>query len=159
MKVNSLAVRIANFINNSHKTQKVLRKISDSPAVFSTVSASIIGFTLRPITTLAITKDKQDGKYGASSSIASSLVELGIGLVLLKPAQKMIAKSSQQLYNKAGSIFYQNKELLRNYKSVNNRLFKIFTLPISSYLRFSLVYPIGIVLNKLGFVKNKKADK
>ena len=83
MKVNSLAVRIANFINNSHKTQKVLRKISDSPAVFSTVSASIIGFTLRPITTLAITKDKQDGKYGASSSIASSLVELGIGLALL----------------------------------------------------------------------------
>lgn len=156
MNVNSVCYKIANHINKSPKTQKVLRAISDSPAVFSTISACAIGFTLRPATTLAITKSPQDGKYGAASSVASSLVELGAGLLLLKPAQKAICKSSQDLYNKAGSVFYQNKELLRNYKSVNNRIFKLFTLPATSYLRFSLVYPLGVVLNKLGFVKGEK---
>lgn len=154
MNVNRVCYKIANHINKSPKTQKVLRAISDSPAVFSTISACVIGFTLRPATTLAITKDRQDGIYGACSSISSALVELIGGIAILKPMQKAICKSSQQLYNTEGSIFYHNPEILRRYKSINNRAYKMPTLIVTSLLKFGLVHPISVLLNKIGIVKS-----
>ncbi len=146
--------KISNFINNSPKTQKLLRNISDSPAVWSTIGAFAVATTIRPATTVAISKDKQDGIYGACSSIASALVELIGGMAILKPMQKAISKSSQQLYNTEGSIFYHNPDILRRYKSISNRAYKMPTLIVTSLLRFSLVHPISVLLNKMGIVKS-----
>lgn len=152
--------KIANFINNSPRTQKILRNISDSPAVYSTIGAFAVATTIRPVSTLAITKDKQDGIYGACSSVASALVELIGGISILKPMQKAISKSSQQLYNTEGSIFYHNPDILRRYKSISNRAYKMPTLIITSMLRFSLVHPLSVLLNKCGIVKSagRKVD-
>ena len=152
--------RIANFINNSPRTQKILRNISDSPAVYSTIGAFTVATTIRPAATLAITKDKQDGIYGACSSVASALVELIGGISILKPMQKAISKSSQQLYNTEGSIFYNNPDILRRYKSISNRAYKMPTLIVTSMLRFSLVHPLSVLLNKCGIVKSatRKVD-
>lgn len=152
--------KIANFINNSSRTQKILRNISDSPAVYSTIGAFAVATTIRPVATLAITKDKQDGIYGACSSVASALVELIGGISILKPMQKAISKSSQQLYNSEGSIFYHNPDMLRRYKSISNRAYKMPTLIVTSMLRFSLVHPLAVLLNKCGIAKsvNRKVD-
>ena len=152
--------KIANFINNSPRTQKILRNISDSPAVYSTIGAFTVATTIRPAATLAITKDKQDGIYGACSSVACALVELIGGISILKPMQKAISKSSQQLYNTEGSIFYHNPDILRRYKSISNRAYKMPTLIVTSMLRFSLVHPLSVLLNKCGIVKSatRKVD-
>ncbi len=148
--------KISNFINSSPKTQKILRKISDSPAVWSTIGAFAVATTFRPTTTIAISHDKKDGLYGACSSVASALVELIGGITILKPMQKAISKSSQQLYNVEGSIFYHNPEILRRYKSISNRAYKMPTLIVTSLLRFSLVHPMSVLFNKLGIVKNSQ---
>lgn len=154
MKIDKICKGIANFINNSPKTQKVLRNISDSPAVWSTIGAFGVATTIRPATTIAISKDKTDGMYGACSSVASALVELIGGMAILKPMNKAIANSSKELYNSKGTIFYKNPELLRRYKSISNRGYKMPTLIVTSLMRFSLVYPISVLLNKMGIVKS-----
>ena len=156
MKIDKIYKGIANFINKSERTQKVLRNVSDSPAVFGTVSAFVVSTTARPLATLAITPDKQDGMYGASSSIASAIVELIGGMTILKPMNRKIAESSKELYNTKDSIFFHNKEMLRRYKSISNRAYKMPTLIITSLLRFSLVYPTALLLNKLGITKGDK---
>lgn len=152
MKVDKIYSGIAKFINNSKTTQKVLRNISDGPAVYSTIGAFAVSTTIRPVATIAISKDKTDGMYGACSSIASSLVELIGGMTILKPMQKAIANSSKQLYKTKGSIFYENPEILRRYKSISNRGYKMPTLVLTSLMRFSLVHPTSVLLSKIGLV-------
>lgn len=156
MRIDKVSKSVANYINNSNKAQNILRKFSDSPAYYSTVMAFLVATTIRPVTTVAISKDKVDGRYGACSSIASALVELIGGALLLKPMQKAISNSSRQLYNTEGSIFYHNPDILRRYKSISNRGYKMPTLVLTSMLRFSLVYPIAVLLNKLGITKSVK---
>lgn len=148
--------KIANFINHSPRTQKVLKNISNNPALFCTFSAFLVSTTVRPATTLAITPNKKDGIYGATSSVSSALVELFAGYSMLKPMQKLIDKSSKTLYNLKGSIFYQNPNILRQYKSISNRVFKMPTIIITSLLRFSLVHPMAVLFGKLGITKSIK---
>ena len=158
MQVEKIATNVANFINKSEGTQKVLRKISDSPAMLSAVGAFVVGTTLRPAMTMAITPNKQDGVYSASSSIANSFVELAAGALMFTPMKKGIDESAKQLYNSAGTIFHENKEVLRNYKSVAKRVFRIPTFPITSAVRFAMVAPIAVGLAKLGITKSKKSN-
>lgn len=156
MQVEKIATNVANFINKSEGTQKVLRKISDSPAMLSAVGAFVVGTTLRPAITMAVTPNKKDGVYSASSSIANSFVELAAGALMFTPMKKGIDESAKRLYNSAGTIFHENKEVLRNYKSVAKRVFRIPTFPITSAVRFAMVAPIAVGLAKLGITKSKK---
>lgn len=151
--------KVANFINHSKFTQKALRWVSDNPALFSTVTSFAIATTIRPATTIAITKDKTDGIYGAASSIASAVVEIIAGLILLKPMGNLIAKSSKELYNSAGTIYYKNPDMLRRYKSISNRGYKMPTLIVTSMLRFGLVHPTRLLLEKLGISKGNRNIK
>lgn len=151
--------KIASFINNSKRTQSVLRNISDNPSLYSTIGAFLISTTARPVATVAISKDKQDGIYSACSSVASAFVELIAGFLIFKPLQKYINKSSQQLYNSEKTIFSENAKLLRQYKSLTNRLLKLPTIGVTSMLRFSLVYPISLLLGAIGIVKNTDRAK
>lgn len=151
--------KIANFINHSPKTQKVLRSCSDNPALIGTVSAFVVGTTIRPSLIMGITPNKTDAKYSASSSIASSLVELLGGFALFTPMRKGIENSSKQLYNMKNTIYHENKDLLRNYKTIANRVYKMFTFPITSSIRFAMVPVIAFGLGKLGLSKSKNKNK
>ena len=155
MRVN----RIANYINHSKKAQAILRNVNDSPAIFSTVSSFAVASTIRPGLILGITPDKQDAKYGAASSISAAFVELVGGYSILKPMTNSIQESSKRLYEKEGTTFFHNKEMLRRYKSVANRLYKMPTIFATSLIRFCMVAPIAGMLAKFGIVKNQKGDK
>lgn len=159
MSVEKIASSVANFINKSEGTQRVLRKISESPAMFSTVGAVLVGTTLRPAITMAVTPNKQDGLYSASSSIANSFVELVGGILMFTPMKKGIDESAKQLYDSAGTIFHNNKELLRDYKTVAKRVYRLPTFPITSAIRFAMVAPIAIGLAKLGITKSSQKSK
>lgn len=150
--------RIAAWINRSKTTQKVLRAISDNAAVFSTISSFAVASTVRPAMIMGITPNKEDAKYGAASSISSSLVELIGGYAILKPITKAIDNSSKKLYDMKGTAFFHNKEMLRRYKTVANRLYKMPTIFVTSLVRFSMVTPIAAMLAKFGLAKNNKEN-
>jgi len=150
--------KIADFINRSKGTQKFLRAVSDSPSVMGTVSSFVVASTIRPTLILGITPDKDDAKYGAASSISSALVELVGGYAILKPMTNAINESSKKLYEKKGTAFFHNKEMLRRYKSVSNRLYKMPTIFVTSLLRFCMLAPIAEGLAKVGIVKKKRRD-
>ena len=154
MKIDKIAQRIANWINKSEGAQKALRGMSKNPALAGALSSFILSTTIRPAAILAITPDKDDAKFGACSSISAAITEVVGSYAIYKPMNKMIEESSRQLYKKEGSMFYQNAKLLRGYKSITNRVAK---LPIAlgiALLRFSMIYPITILLGKMGIVKS-----
>lgn len=159
MKIDKICKGIANFINNSPKTQKVLRSCSKNPALFFATSSFIIQTTVRPALTLAITPDKEDGCYGACSSISSAIVEMVGSYAIFKPMNKAIENSSKELYKTKGSMFFENPMLLRKYKSVTNRIAKIPPTLLTSLLRFSLIAPTAVLLAKFGIVKGNKSQE
>lgn len=156
MKVDKVARNIANFINKSPKTQKVLESCSKNPALFFATSSFVVQTTIRPVLTLAITPDKEDGKFGACSSISSAIVEMIGSYAIFKPMNKAIENASKQLYNDKDSIFYESPLLLRKFKSVTNRFAKIPPTLLTSLIRFSLIGPIAVLLAKFGIQKATK---
>lgn len=153
MKVDKIAEGIANWINNSKGAQKVLRGMSRNPAMAGAMASFVLSTTIRPATVLAITKDKDDAKYGACSSISAAITEVVGSYLIFKPMNKMIEESSKQLYKQEGSVFFQNPLLLRRYKSLTNRFAKLPPSLLIALLRFSMVYPITVLLGKFGIVK------
>ena len=159
MKADKIYAKIANFINNSPKTQKILRSCSKNPALFFSTASFVIQTTARPALTLAITEDKDDGIYGACSSISSAIVEMVGSYAIFKPMNKAIENSSKELYKTKGSMFFENPMLLRKYKSVTNRIAKIPPTLLTSLLRFSLIAPTAVLLAKFGIVKGNKSQE
>ena len=146
--------RVANFINNSPRTQKLLRNISDNTAVYSAGASFLIASGLRPaIINCFSFKDNKDKKTSQASAIATGLVELASTVAIFIPLNKGILKTYKALYNTQNSCYAKNKELLRQYKSVTNRVAKLLLLPVVSYFRFALVKPITDLMN------NKKGGK
>ena len=159
MKADKIYAKIAKIINNSPKTQKVLRSCSKNPALFFSTASFVIQTTARPALTLAITEDKDDGIYGACSSISSAIVEMVGSYAIFKPMNKAIENSSKELYKTKGSMFFENPMLLRKYKSVTNRIAKIPPTLLTSLLRFSLIAPTAVLLAKFGIVKGNKSQE
>ena len=156
MKVDKIAQSIANHINKSEKTQAILRGVSRNPAMAGAMSSFILSTTVRPAAVLAITPDKDDAKYGACSSISAAITEVIGSYLIFKPMNKMIEESSKQLYKQEGSIFYENPLLLRRYKSLTNRFFKLPPTLLIALLRFSMIYPITKLLGKFDIVKKSE---
>lgn len=156
MKIDKVAQGIAGFINKSEKTQAILRGVSRNPAMAGAMSSFILSTTMRPAAVLAITPDKDDAKYGACSSISAAITEVIGSYLIFKPMNKMIEESSKQLYKQEGSIFYENSLLLRRYKSLTNRFFKLPPTLLIALLRFSMIYPITKLLGKFGIVKKSE---
>ena len=159
MKADKIYTKIANFINNSPKTQKVLRSCSKNPALFFSTASFVIQTTVRPALTLAVTPDRDDAKFGACSSISSAIVEMVGSYAIFKPMNKAIENSSKELYKTKGSMFFENPMLLRKYKSVTNRIAKIPPTLLTSLLRFSLIAPTAVLLAKFGIVKGNKSQE
>lgn len=159
MKADKIYAKIANFINNSPKTQKVLRSCSKNPALFFSTASFVIQTTARPALTLAVTPDRDDGIYACCSSISSAIVEMVGSYAIFKPMNKAIENSSKELYKTKGSMFFENPMLLRKYKSVTNRIAKIPPTLLTSLLRFSLIAPTAVLLAKFGIVKGNKSQE
>lgn len=136
--------RIANFINNSPKTQGVLKNINDNPSWYSALATAGFTMVLRPGTMLATSKQfksKEDRNYSIASSISAGLTEVAASAALFLPLNKCIKTASDNLYT-SESIYKNNAPLLRNFKSLTNRMLKIgFLIPIS-LIRFGLVKPV-----------------
>ena len=147
MKVDKIAEGIANYINNSKRTQEVLKGINRNPAVFGAAVSFCLASLLRPATIgLLPFKNKNDKKTSQASAISAGLVELISTVAVFIPLNKAIEKTSKNLYKSTGSFYEGNNIALRQFKSVTNRGFKLAFLVPLSLARFSLVKPL---MNKL----------
>ena len=147
MKVDKIAEGIANYINNSKRTQEVLKGINRNPAVFGAAVSFCLASLLRPATIgLLPFKNKNDKKTSQASAIIAGLVELISTVAVFIPLNKAIEKTSKNLYKSTGSFYEGNNIALRQFKSVTNRGFKLAFLVPLSLARFSLVKPL---MNKL----------
>lgn len=147
MKVDKIAEGIANYINNSKRTQEVLKGINRNPAVFGAAVSFCLASLLRPATIgLLPFKNKNDKKTSQASAISAGLVELISTVAVFIPLNKAIEKTSKNLYKSTGSFYEGNNVALRQFKSVTNRGFKLAFLVPLSLARFSLVKPL---MNKL----------
>lgn len=143
MRVDSICKGIANVINKSEKSQKVLEAFYKNNALYSGVISFGLAGVLRPAAIgLFPFKDKKDKQVSQVSAVSAGLVELGFTAALFIPLNKCIEQASKNLYKHAGSFFEGNNVALRSFKSVTNRSLKILALIPMSLLRFSLIKPI-----------------
>lgn len=141
--------RIANFINNSKTAQKVLKSIDRNPAIYGAASSFVLAAVLRPSLIGCFNfKDEKDKKYSQASAIAAGSIELLSSIALFLPLNKSIENASKKLYDCKNTIFYQNAQRLRQYKSITNRGIKVLSLIPISLARFALVKPIVDTLFK-----------
>ena len=154
MKIDGVAKKVANWINKSERAQKVIKGMAKNPALAGAAASFVISTTARPGLILAITPDKDDAKFGAASSVSAAVTEVIGSYAIYKPMNKRIEESSRQLFEKEGSIFFKNAKLLRNYKSITNRIAKLPFALLISIFRFSLIYPTTKLLGRMGIVKS-----
>src|SRR5574344_207787 len=159
IKTSNFSQKVANFIEKSPKTQNLLQKIAKNPALFNAGYTAILATTIKPasILMLAINTDtgKDDAKYGAAKSISTCILDFLLALIIFIPLNKRLNKVSEKLFNISDTIYFKNKEMCENYKSVANRVIKIATLPLFAILKFSAIEP---TVNFI-FKKNKNNDK
>lgn len=155
--------KIASFINNSKVTQKILRAVSDNPALASAGVSFVAAAILRPSAQGVLPiKDKKDKAYTIGSSVATGVTELALATAIFIPANKAIQKVSKQLYTSSkDTIYKENNLLLRQFKSLSNRFLKLGLLPVTSWLRFAAVAPFVKLLFRKDkdIVDSTKGDK
>lgn len=155
--------KIASFINNSKVTQKILRAVSDNPALASAGVSFVAAAILRPSAQGVLPiKDKKDKAYTIGSSVATGVTELALAAAIFIPANKAIQKVSKQLYTSSkDTIYKENNLLLRQFKSLSNRFLKLGLLPVTSWLRFAAVAPFVKLLFRKDkdIVDSTKGDK
>lgn len=162
MKINNInfSKKIANFIEKSPKTQKILRFSDSNPALFNSICVFGLASILRP-STIILTSDKSQDKrsdalYSAAKSITSGCVDLITSLLIFLPLNKIIDKSTRELFNKKSvSTYFKNKEACSAWKSIANRSAKILMLPIISYFNFKYVRTIVNEMRKYKIENNK----
>jgi len=146
--------KIAAWINKSKTAQKVLRAVSDNPALASAGVAFVAASIFRPTAQgLLPIKNKDDKRYTIASSVATGVTELALSAAIFIPANKLIQKTSKALYSSTKETIYkENPTLLRSFKSLSNRFLKIALMPATAWLRFSAIAPFV----KLLFGKKEK---
>ena len=149
--------KIAGWINRSKTTQKVLRAVSDNPALAGAAASFVFASGLRPAAQgILPIKNSEDKKYTIASSVATGVTELLFAGALFIPLNKGIQSISKKLYaSTKDTIYKENPLLLRQFKSLNSRFMKLASLPFTSWLRFAAVTPFV----KLLFGKNKEEKK
>lgn len=149
MKIN----RVANFINHSKTTQKLLKNVNDNPAWYGALATGLFTLALRPATIGVMPfKEKKDKQYSIASSLAAGTMELVGSALIFNGCNKVIKTASDNLYKATGTIYHENPAVLRQFKSITNRGIKVLALLPLSLARFALVKPFVNVL----FERNKK---
>ena len=135
--------KLASYINHSQRARALLKGINRNPAIYNTIAAFGFAACLRPtFIGLLPFKDKKDKQYSQASSIAAGAIELISSVAIFLPLNKVIRKSSDQLFTSNSSLFRENAQALRQFKSITNRGIKALTLIPVSFARFALVKPI-----------------
>lgn len=159
IKTSNFSQKVANFIEKSPKTQNLLKKISKNPSLFNAGYTAILATTFKPVSIfmLAINSDegKKDAKYGAAKSISTGILDFLLAFAIFIPLNKRLNKISEKLFNINDTIYFKNKEMCENYKSVANRVIKIATLPLFAILKFGAIEPMVNFM----FKKNENNDK
>ena len=139
--------KIAHWINNSKFAQKTLRAVSDNPAFASATVSFISASLLRPgAQAILPISNPDDKKYTIASSMTAGVTELITAALIFIPANKLIAKTSKQLYSTTkDTVYKENPLLLRQFKSLTSRFFKLGLMPLTSWLRFATV-PLAVGL-------------
>lgn len=146
--------KIAEFINNSERTQKLLKHVNKNPAVYSAAAAFVLAGIMRPgLIGVMPFKEKKDKQYSQASAVAAGVIELASTCAIFLPLNKSIKAASDKLYKTKGSYFEGNAPALRQFKSLTNRGIKAALLIPISLARFALVRPIVDTL----FGKEKKS--
>lgn len=154
MKINSIkfSQKVSNFIEKSQKVQKLLKKVDKNPSLFNAIYVATLATTLKPLSILSIPQKTEDGKldakYAASKNIGTGILDLLVALAIFMPLNKKLDKVGRNLFNEKNSIYFKNKEMCSNYKSVMNRFIKIGTLPLFAYLKFNMIEPLCKILFK-----------
>jgi len=155
-----VSTRVANYITTSPKLQKALLKIDKNPSLFNAAYTAGLAITLKPVSILALavnTKDgKEDAKYASAKSISTGILDFGIALAIFIPLNKRLNIISEKLFDKSGSIYFKNKQMCLNYKSVMNRFIKIGTLPLFAVLKFGAIEPLVKYMFKKRSNENSK---
>ena len=135
--------KIAGYINTHPRVQKTLSQVSKNQAMFSTVASCVIAGVLRPAAILPLPmKNKQDKKYSIASSIAAGITELITAPLIFIPFNKVLDKSGVLLKKAKGTMFSNSEQMVKSYKSVTNRVFKMAVLPVISLFRFATISPV-----------------
>ena len=139
--------KIAHWVNTSKFAQKSLRAVSDNPAFASAAVSFVAASILRPSAQAVLPiKNEQDKKYTIASSVTAGVTELITAALIFIPANKLIAKTSKQLYSTTkDTVYKENPLLLRQFKSLTSRFFKLGLMPLTSWLRFATV-PLAVGL-------------
>lgn len=158
MRIGSIHYKIANYIKNSKNAQKFLKTVEKNPAYANSMMCAGVGIIMKPATILLFpTKTeemKRDNQYSIARSISTGLIDFIFALALFIPLNKSIDRAGRDLFNKKGSIYYQNKEMVTNAKSMLNRGFRFVTLPLFAYLKFKYINKTSDMM-----FKNKKSDR
>lgn len=158
MKINNFHNRIATYVKNSPNTQKFLKTVEKNPAYVNSLLCAGVGIAMKPATILLMPSKtnemKKDNQYSIARSVSTGLIDFIFALALFIPLNKHIDKVGRNLYNKKGSIYYQNKEIATNAKSMLNRGLRIATLPIFAILKFKYIDKTAKIL----FDKKGKSD-
>lgn len=161
IKTSNFSKKIANFIEKSSKTQKILRFADKNPSLFNSVCVFGLASVLRP-STILLTSDKsedkkQDAIYSAAKSITSGFVDLTTSLLIFIPLNKYIDNSTRKLFNNKNiKTYFQNKEACSAWKSISNRCAKIALLPIISYFNFKYV---KVLVDKMRKASENNSNK
>lgn len=147
---------VARFINNSKGFRRFLTNVNDNPGLWGSAIATA-GATMifRPATVACMTMPADDKKYTIASSVAAGVTDLAATALVFNGLTKSIQKASDNLFKAEGTVYHNNPEILRRYKSLSNRAFKLALLFPISMLRFSLVKPIVDIM----FKKKKEEGK
>lgn len=159
MSVDKVCSRIAGFINNSNRTQRVLKGIGKNPAIFSAVASFGLASVIRPALLEKMPfKDDKDRKASQASAISSGLTDLVTTVAIFLPLNKGIGKASGILANSKNTFFNGNEKAVNQFKSITNRGFKLLFLVPISIARMKLIKPLINGL-KGKDLKKRKLDK
>lgn len=156
MSVDKICHKIAGCINNHKGVQKTLEKIGNNPAIFSSVASFGLASVLRPATLDILPfKNDRDRKCSKASAITSGLTDLATTVLVFIPLSKGINKASQLLGDSKSTIYFKNKDVLEQFKSITNRGFKLLLLVPINMIRMSLIKPLMDKMSCRGNTKGR----
>lgn len=159
MKINNFHFKVAKFISKNKAIKKTITIIEKNPAMANSLICAGIGIIAKPATILLMPEKnlevKKDKQYGIARSISTGFIDFLFALALFIPLNKYINKTGKNLYETKNSIYYKNKEMVSNAKSMLNRASRFITLPLFAYLKFLFIDKIVDIL----FKKDKNDNK
>lgn len=152
MKINNIHLSIANKISRNKNIQKTILSIEKNPAYSSAIMCGLVGVVAKPITMIALPNKneemKKDNRYALARALSTGVLDFIFALAIFLPINKKIEKHGRELFDKRGSVYYKNKEMVSNAKSMINRGFRIASLPAFAFCKFFAIDPTIKILYK-----------